>query len=253
MTELGRGFPNMIQPNYAYSLLKRGHLSNYLFWATQQESCKDMSFVGLLYVEILEKWICQNINIASYILITCLLRLSMTETKLLQQICQRNLKFENTLLDGSLAPTSTVDGSFIFINCKTLTNNVVKWYSRIWDVIFFNFFLNIWNHFEEWKSTFVTIALSWNSSMNVLYIPHLPQPLIIMSCMFLICVHALWSHSQISGFKLLILESTSPPLPSSIWVLICDVVHLWNYNLNVCFKGLWRITSTSCSFEVQLA
>ena len=40
-------------------------------------------------------------------------------------------------------------------------------------------------------STFATIALSWNSCMNVLSMSHLSQPLIIMSCKFLTCVHAL--------------------------------------------------------------
>jgi hypothetical protein len=65
-------------------------------------------------------------DIASDILITSLLQLSLIETTLLQQICHQDLKLETTLLDESLAPTSTVDGSFLYINCKTLTNNIVK-------------------------------------------------------------------------------------------------------------------------------
>ena len=68
----------------------------------------------------------------SDILITSLLRLSLTETTLLHQICYQNLKLENTLLYENHALTSTIDKKKnLYINCKTFTNNVIKWYCRI--------------------------------------------------------------------------------------------------------------------------
>ncbi len=73
---------------------------------------------------------------------------------------------------------------------------------------------------------FASMATSWNSLFQALISPIFSHLFKIIVCLLLNFFHVLCNHSQICGFKLLILKSTLKFLPFSIYYLMTPNVEL---------------------------
>lgn len=89
---------------------------------------------------------------------------------------------------------------------------------------------------------------SWNSLFQVLVSPIFSHLFKIIVCLLLNLFHALCNHSQICGFKLLILKSTLRLLPFLIYYLMTPNVEL---HLECMFKWHCKLTLIGCKTMVQ--
>ena len=139
------------------------------------------------------------------------------------------------------------------IYIQTFINHIHEWYGWIITVSSSTFSFKLWFTVKRGDSTFTSIAFNWNVSKKTLSNPYFCHHFCIIASIFLTYAQTENNHPWMRGFKLLMLRSTS----SSPLALICNftsiVVQLWNSNLNACINGLYKMTSTGCSLEVQLA
>ncbi len=90
---------------------------------------------------------------------------------------------------------------------------------------------------------FASMETSWNSLFQVLVSPIFSHPFKIIICLLFNFFHALCNHSQFHGFKLFILKSTLGFLPLSIYYLMTLIVQFFNFILNACLSGCYKMIS----------
>jgi hypothetical protein len=96
-----------------------------------------------------------------------------------------------------------------------------------------------------------SIASSWNCMLNLFNNLVFSQPLQIISFMFFTWIHAWNNHAHRFGFIIDIRKSTLGFSPYSSWLLLIEQVQEWNYFLNTCLNGSYKMTLIGWSTSMQ--